>query len=196
MDDFLTTNCTLKVIDTSLEDIYKSFDCGNDDLNDFFQNEAIYYCEQLLGKTYFFTLNEDPSIIVCAFTISNDSIRLPLLSPSSKRRINRCIPYAKHRNSYPALLIGRLGVNKDFSRRQIGTQLMNFIKAWFINKNNKTGCRFITVDAYNTDRALNYYRKNHFKHIFSTEEDEKNALQTREQLYTRALYFDLIDVIA
>lgn len=196
MVDFLTTSCTMHSIDKVKPEVYTLFDCDNVDLNDFFHKDAIDYHNQLLGKTYFFTQNDNPNIIVCAFTISNDSIRLPLLTNAARRKINNCIPFAKHRNNYPALLIGRLGVNKDFSRQRIGSDLMNFIKAWFINKNNKTGCRFITVDAYNSERALNYYIKNGFKFVFTTEKDEQKALNTSEPLHTRSLYFDLIDLIA
>ncbi len=32
----------------------ESFSCGDEDLDDFFHQEAFLYDEQLLGKTYFF----------------------------------------------------------------------------------------------------------------------------------------------
>lgn len=80
--------------------------------------------------------------------------------------------------SYPAVLIGRLGVNKDFrnltgEEKPIGDQLMDFIKSWFIDKGNKTGCRFIVVDAYNSIAPLKYYRRNGFTELFSSEDQEK-----------------------
>ncbi len=73
-------------------------------------------------------------------------------------------------NSYPAVLIGRLGVNKDYripdgEENTTGNQLMDFIKTWFLI-NNKTGCRFIVVDSYNNDKALNYLEyKNLIKYL-------------------------------
>jgi hypothetical protein len=101
--------------------------------------------------------------------------------------------------SYPAVLIGRLGVNKDFRKvendaKRIGVQLMDFIKSWFVDKNNKTGCRFIVVDSYNKERALTYYTENGFTGLFSTEEQEKEftGLEKTDLLYTRLMYFDLI----
>jgi hypothetical protein len=126
-------------------------------LNDFFKSDCIDYSEQLLGKTYCFTLDEKPTIIVCLFTVSNDSIKTNLLPKKKKNKLNRKIPYRKRRGSYPAVLIGRLGVNKNFKRKGIGCQLMNFIKAWFIDENNKTGCRYIVVDAYNEGIPINFY---------------------------------------
>ncbi|MGE8290276.1 MAG: hypothetical protein ACN6ON_01310 [Sphingobacterium sp.] len=56
--------------------------------------------------------------------------------------------------SFPAVLIGRLGVSIHFrnlenEEKSIGDQLMDFNKSWFIDHANKTGCRFIVVDSYN-----------------------------------------------
>ena len=39
-------------------DELKNFDCGNDDLNDFFRNDAFSYNIQLLATTYYFQPRE------------------------------------------------------------------------------------------------------------------------------------------
>jgi len=67
--------------------------------------------QSILGKTLCFTLDDDPSIIVCAFTISNDSIKARDLPNSIKRKVTKLIPREKTLRNYPAILIGRLGVN-------------------------------------------------------------------------------------
>ncbi len=59
---------------------------------------------------------------------------------------------------------------------------MTFLKYFFIIK-NKTGCRFLIVDAYNTPRVIKFYKKNKF--ILLTEEDKNKK--------TRSLYIDLIN---
>ena len=61
---------------------------------------------------------------------------------------------------YPAVLIGRLGINVDFRHQGIGSELLDFIKSWFIDEENKTGCRFLIVDAYNCMVPLGFYQKN------------------------------------
>lgn len=96
--------------------------------------------------------------------------------------------------SYPAVLIGRLGVSKDFSGKRVGDELMEFIKAWFIDGNNKTGCRFAVVDSYNTKRPLKYYQRNGFEFVLSTELQEKEylGLTPEDELDTRLMFFDLI----
>lgn len=96
--------------------------------------------------------------------------------------------------NYPAVLIGRLGVNNNYKGKNIGTELMDFIKAWFIDSENKTGCRFIVVDSYNTIEAISYYEKNGFKKMFSTDDQEKEYYEMTDSttLGTKLLFFYLI----
>ena len=51
---------------------------------------------------------------MCAFTISNDSIKTFLLPNARKKKVIKDIPRQKQMKSYPAVLIGRLGVNKNY----------------------------------------------------------------------------------
>jgi len=191
---FLNEYCTFKPFSLELLSSCRQFDCEHVDLNEFFANDCINYSGELLGKTYCFSLDENPDIAICLFTISNDSIKTGLLPNSRKNKINRPIPNGKRMHSYPAVLIGRLGVNKDFKRKGIGKELMDFIKSWFIDSGNKTGCRFLVVDSYNEQEPLSYYLKNGFEYLFDNKEDEKSytGIKTEEPLHTRLMYFDLI----
>lgn len=196
---FLLENCTLEIYNQKVIDNCQSFDCDNQDLNEFFAKDAINYSSELLGKSYCFILDKNPSIIVCAFTISNDSIKVLNLPNSRKKKVNKDIPHSKQMRSYPAVLIGRLGVHKDFRNiegedQRIGDQLMDFIKSWFVDGANKTGCRFIVVDAYNSFKPLRYYSNNGFLELFSTDKQEKEytGILDDEELATRLLFFDLI----
>jgi GNAT superfamily N-acetyltransferase len=191
---FLDEYCTFKPLTQELLSSCKTFDCNYPDLNDFFINESIFYSSQLLGKSYCFTLTDCPDSIVCAFTLSNDSIKTNLISNARKNKLNRSIPNQKRFSSYPAVLIGRLGVAIEFKGKGIGHELLDFIKAWFIHENNKTGCRFIVVDSYNETKPINYYKRNSFQFLFETEEEEKkySRVKNEEILRTRLMYFDLI----
>ena len=191
---FLYSKCTFRVLSEDLKEALVNFDCGHSDLNDFFMNDSFNYANELIGKTYCFTLDNDPNEIICAFSIANDSIKVNDLPNSRKKKIIKTIPRVKHISSYPAVLIGRLGVNQKYQRKGIGQELMDFIKSWFIHEDNKTGCRFIVVDSYNAEIPLEYYKKNDFTYIFSTEEQEKKfiGLNETDELKTRLLYFDLI----
>ena len=177
------------------------FDCGNNDLNDFFSVDAVKYTDQLLGKTYCFMLEENPEVMVCAFTLSNDSIKVSQLPSARKSKLVHAIPHRKQMKSYPAVLIGRLGVNQSFrffagETQTTGDQLMDFIKAWFTDEKNRTGCRYIIVDAYNEPKPLAFYTRNAFVFLFgdkAAEHEKKHYnLQKEEHLRTRFMYFDLI----
>ncbi len=196
---FLLDKCTLKIYDSELINSCQPFDCNNSDLNDFFRNDALNYYSELLGKTYCFTLDENLEIIVCAFTISNDSIKTFHLPNSRKKKVIKDIPRQKQMKSYPAVLIGRLGININYREikgetDRTGKQLMDFIKSWFIDGANKTGCRFIVVDSYNEVGPLKYYSDNEFVPLFSTEEQEKEYTGITPDAYleTRLMYYDLI----
>ena len=181
--------------DNELAAKLKPINCGENDLNDFFLNEAVLYSNELLGKTYVWVTNNEPHRIVAAFTVSNDSIKSRLLPRNSVNRINRPINNLKRGRSYPAVLIGRLGVDVDFQGRSyhIGFQIIDFIKQWFSDDENKTGCRFILVDAYNNQAVLTFYQKNGFKFLYPNEQEEKEFynLLSDDKLHTRMMYLDL-----
>jgi GNAT superfamily N-acetyltransferase len=195
----LFNDCSFGSLSENIEQLnLKDFDCNNEDLNEFFKQDALKYSKDLLGKTYVFVLDESKDTIVCMFTVSNDSLKADDLPNSRKKKVNKEIPRNKQRKSYPAVLIGRLGVASKFIGSGIGTQLMDFIKAWFIDPLNKTGCRFVVVDAYNTENAINYYLKNDFEFLFSSENQEKEYIGKEESddLKTRMMYFDLLSLNA
>lgn len=191
---FLEANCTFSLLSQELLQSWNPFDCGHTDLNDFFAHDSQNYSSQLLGKSYCFLLDENPKEIVCAFTISNDSIKTNFLPNNRKKKVNKEIPRVKQFRSYPAVLIGRLGVSDKFKKNGIGRELMDFIKSWFVDPENKTGCRFVVVDSYNEEIPLAYYQRNDFEFLFSSEEQEKEYMGLPEdyELKTRLMYFDLI----
>jgi GNAT superfamily N-acetyltransferase len=155
-----------------------SFTCGETegekDLNDFFLNEALLYEKELLAVTYLFQDNKN---IVAFFSVKND--RISKSKDDVEIEIN--IPEPKRiYSSYPAVKIARFGVHKNYQGRGIGTAIINFIKSFFI-KDHKTGCRFITVDAYKNNKTLGFYRKNGFKPLSDKDKNKE----------TRGLFLDL-----
>lgn len=63
----------------------------------------------------------------------------------------------------------------------VGSFLLDFIKRYF-TVDNKTGCRFLTVDAYAV--AVPFYLRNGFVPLNDDDIDDS----------TRLLYFDLNDL--
>lgn len=192
---FLAEHGTFRVLTREIIDSCQPFSCGNPDLDEFFMEDSANYAEKLLGKTYCYLLVENPSIIIGAFTLSNDSVRVDQLPNSRKKKINDAIPREKQMRRYPAVLIGRLGINVEYASKGVGSELMDFIKRWFVQPNNKTGCRYLAVDSYNVKNALGFYEKNGFRYLFSTEAQEAENSGLQLPLKTRYMYFDLLDIV-
>lgn len=152
-------------------------------MNDFILNESVLYRESLLAVSYVFGQKFSKRTIAY-FSLAND--RISLTDFESKTEFNR---FRRHKfvnekrlKSYPVVKICRFAVDLSMKGHSIGTFLLNFIKSYFFD-DNKTGCRFITVDAYAA--AVPFYIKNGF--VALTDEDKDST--------TRLLYFDLNDKV-
>lgn len=125
--------CDLKVATTQRLATSELFECENEDLNDFFAKDCVKYSERLLGKTYLLCFKENPKIIVAAFTVSNDGIRMTNKLNEDYKHIfltNTSLEDKRLRR-FPAVLIGRLATNKAFAGKGFGSAVMYFIKTWF-----------------------------------------------------------------
>lgn len=163
----------------NIGDTVVAFDCSDEDLNDFLLNEAAFYRNALLSVTY---VVEDKSTnaVLAYFSLSNDKISISDFE--SKTEFNRFrrnkFVNEKRLRSYPAIKIGRLAIAKSVQHQSIGTYLLEFIEDYFVI-DNKSGCRFVTVDAY-VD-AIPFYIKNNYQFLNNDDEDKR----------TRVMYFDL-----
>lgn len=156
------------------------FDCEDEDLNNFLLEDARPFSSQLLAVTYILQ-SEDST--VAYLSLLNDKISLEDADNKVAwaDHIRDQMPEGKRFRSYPAVKVGRLAVHKDFKKKGLGTILLDWVKETFV-VNNRTGCKYITVDAY--ARSLSFYEKNGF--MFLTEKDKKRD--------TRLMFFDLCPV--
>jgi len=186
----LRNDCEIVVL--SEEHLISDFDCGNVDLNDFFNRDAIEYNRQMLSQTYFFRHTISGKVI-CAFSFSASSIKTADLPGSRRKKVKEYVPREKSLKSYPGILIGRFGVATAFGGQGVGSQLMDFIKD-FCLLNFPNFARYLLVDAYNEPAVLGFYQKNDFKAVFSTEEQEKENYRQSpsEPLQTRYMFYDMI----
>lgn len=166
----------------SADEQVNSFNCGDADLNDFLINEAVPYRKALLAVTYVFE-EKSTKQVAAFFSLANDKVSLSDFE--NKTEFNRFrktrFVNEKRLRSYPAVKLCRLGVDESMKGQSIGTLLLRFIKSYFV-VDNKTGCRFLTVDAYAD--AVPFYLKNGFVPLNEDDKDDD----------TRLLYFDLNDV--
>lgn len=186
----ISSDCTLIRLEADTD--LSNFSCSHSDLDDFLHNDARNYSDQLLGVTYIFQ-KKDSNEIVGFYTVSNASLNLRELSRGKKKKVDKPIPFEKRRRSYPSVLLGRLGVSDAYQGNGIGMQILDYIKINF-RYQNKTGCRFIIVDAYNEDAVIKFYQKNDFTFL-QPEEDEMEQLKAERgddaELKTRHMIFDL-----
>jgi GNAT superfamily N-acetyltransferase len=154
------------------------FNCGDNDLDDFLTNAAKRFQQDLLAVTY---ILEDPEKkeTVAFFSLFNDNISAQNFDDKEywiNWRLN--LKKGKRFKSYPAIKIGRLAVSESYQSLGLGSSIINIIKVLFILE-NRTGCRYITVDAYS--QSLRFYENNGFSYF-------GNADAKRD---TRQMYYDL-----
>ena len=164
-------------------DKIESFDCGDNDLNEFIINEASLFQKERLTVSYVLRSKEKrPEDVLAYFSLSNDKISISDFESKTKyNKFSKRFNNRKRLKSYPAVKIARLGVSLSMKGKQIGSSVIDLIKTYFTN-DSKSGCRFLTVDAY-TD-AMPFYQKNGFVPLNEDDAHDK----------TRLLYFDLNDV--
>lgn len=154
--------------------------CGEEDLDDFFHNDAEKYDKALICKTYKFVANQDEKKILGLVGLSNDAIRF-----ESNKQLRK-IPNDKRLRSFPAVKIARLGVLKQLHGAGIGTLMLNFLKYFFIFE-NRTACKYITLDAY--PDAIKFYEKQNFIAVL-----EKDGTLTESPKGIRSMFFHLSDI--
>ena len=103
----------------------KPFKCAEEDLNGFLFEDAKHFHQELMAVTY---LLEDTSenVTVAYFSLLADKITFNPDEKSIWNRLNRNIPNPKRRKSYPAIKIGRLAVNEEFTGQANNEQVLIF----------------------------------------------------------------------
>jgi len=191
----ITADCDMLQLESEVIQHCQPFHCGDEDLDEFFVNDALAYQESGMGITYCWVLKEDNTKIVGFMTVANSGLPTTHLSNNPKRHLNKRIPYTKQGRTYPGVLIGRLAVNLNFQGNEyrIGSQIMDFVKYWF-NTDNKAACRFLIVDAVNKPKTLLFYERNGFIPLFPRISDEKEYYKIPDnvELRTRMYYLDLL----
>ena len=186
----LRADCDMLIL--SDKQVILDFDCGNADLNEFFNHDALAYKQQMLTRTYFFR-HRSSGAVVGAFSFSASSIKTADLPGSRSKKVKEHVPREKSMKSYPAMLVGRLGVATEFNGQGVGSQMMDIVKD-FCLVHFPDFVRYLLIEAYNEPAIVGFYQKNDFTTVFSTEAQEKQNYRQQpiEALQTRYMFFDLI----
>lgn len=123
------TKLLLKIIDES--DKIDKFDCGEDDINYFLKNLAIPNQYRKLSNTYIF-YNEEDKRVVTYFSILASQLN------TGDARIYGI-------DKIPIVLLGRMGVDKDFRGNNLGRTMITIAIKKTLEASNLIGCRFIVT---------------------------------------------------
>jgi GNAT superfamily N-acetyltransferase len=119
----------------------KGFDCTEADgtdplgLQEFIQKEALVYQSERIGVTYLTLHGKD---VVAFITVSMNCLSVNELDkPEKVAEIST--------RRYPALLLGRLGVDKRFRDQKVGTYLCLWVIGLARRISQVVGCRYVAL---------------------------------------------------
>ncbi len=69
--------------------------------------------------------------------------------------------FLNRQSSYPAINIGHIATLEKYQDMGIGSMIIDLVADTYA-KYRQSGCQFITVDALNNGRTINFYYKNSF----------------------------------
>jgi hypothetical protein len=166
--------------------ILAGFSCINpddpdQDLNEFVRQDAEQHYLDKIAVTYILKDKRNPNIVLGFATLQNDAIII-----DGKEQIPSIASYEY--KTFPAIKIGRFGISIAYQRKNFGTLFLFMLKKLML-KANRTGCRFITVDARRIKKqkidTRPFYRKNGF-----------SDLPSRGKTSTYCpMYFDLKSIV-
>jgi hypothetical protein len=124
--------------------IFTGFFCSppeakDHDLDDFLATDAYRHFVDRIAVTYALTSTEAPQAPLGFATLANDAIVIDRANPLPEVAD---YPYT----SFPAVKIGRFGIVLPLQKHGLGGLFITMLKTLMCEA-NRTGCRFITVDA-------------------------------------------------
>lgn len=151
----------LKIVKTDLEQLKTiDFDCGDEDLNEFLLKDSFENIKNNLCTIFLCIYEED---VIGFFSLSADSIKI-----NDELKIQ----YPQ----YPAIKIGRLAVSKEFQNQHIGSLMIDWVVGFCRNLGNEIGIRFVSVDAHNNAKTINFYNHNQFVELESVKKKKRRNI--------------------
>lgn len=170
-----------------------SFECDSEDLTNFLKNDALKQQDMNLNLTRLVICDDE---IVGFFSLLTDTLKLKALESNDLKKEIKLELDISENNEVPAIKIGRLAIDKKYSKKGLGSHILRNILLSILNlSKTKVGLRFVTVDAYAT--AFDFYvKKNNFSSRKSDSESLKKLEKIKKQNPERSfiLYLDLKDI--
>jgi ribosomal protein S18 acetylase RimI-like enzyme len=125
------------------------FDCGYEELNDYFHHYALKNDKLNIGKT-FVAKDSAKGLVAGYMTLSNAQMAAETLPDNVRKGLPKY--------PVPALRIGKLAVDKNFQRTGIGAWLLRSALEKALLISDTTGLFAVIVDAID-NKAKGFYEK-------------------------------------
>lgn len=130
----------------------KAFDCGDDEVSRFLREQALQDHEKNLSRTMVLVdEGGDPHRIIGYHTLVMTQVRQEEI-PNDRPRIKRGIP---------VILLGQLGVDREFQGRGLGEMLLMDAQARVDEISRRAGVHAMMLDARN-ERLARWYEEHDF----------------------------------
>ena len=139
---------------------FNSFYCGNNKIDSFLKNSAIYEQEEMLSRTYLDCFNNN---VIGFFTLSANSIEVLAIDT-----IDSVEEFLE--SDYPAIDITKLAITKKFQEKGIGTYTLKRAIGKILSLSKNIGCRYVTLDS--VKNKVDFYKKHGFKIVDIYKDDE------------------------
>lgn len=126
-----------------------AFDCGVPELNRWLATEARQYEKKKVARTY--VLTPDGATVAGYYSLSAHSV----IVPEAPNEIRKGLA---DRHTLPAVLLGRLAIDKSRQGLGLGTRLLAEAIREIVDVAGKIGVRVVVVDAVD-DTAAGFYEK-------------------------------------
>jgi GNAT superfamily N-acetyltransferase len=148
---------TVRRLDVADAEMAKSFDCGEQQLNEFIGRYAVKHQEpHMFGVTYVALSSEVPDRILGYYTLANSSICRDMMPEAVLKGLPK---YA----DIPAILIGRFAVDIAFASRGVGHILMSHALNMCLEVSKLSAARYVLNLSY--EGAVGWYKKYGFQEI-------------------------------
>lgn len=145
------------------ESISSSFDCGEETLNNFIHEEISLYQRERLGITYLVHLG---SKLVGFVTISMADVKTEKMDFDEKLKIRL--------ESYPALQIGQLAIDKEHQGQGIGRKIIQWCMSQALEYPEEIGCRLLVLNSLPS--SVKFYTKCNFKQLKRQEKRREKVM--------------------
>ena len=145
------------------ESIHSSFDCGEEKLNNFIHKEISLYQRERLGITYLIHLG---SKLVGFVTISMASVKTEKMDFDENLKIRL--------ESYPALQIGQLAIDKEHQGKGIGTKIIQWCMRQALEYSEDIGCRLLVLNSLPS--SVKFYTSCNFEQLKRQEKRREKVM--------------------